>query len=68
MSVTTAILLFLPPFVATELIAALPGALSAREALERGLRNTGRHLVLWAMTIGVLHYVAKWVMAHGPLW
>jgi hypothetical protein len=37
MSVTTALLLFLPPFVATELIAALPGSKSARETLEQGL-------------------------------
>lgn len=68
MSVTTALLLFLPPFVATELIAALPGSKSARETLERGLRNTGRHLVLWAVTIGAIHGISKILMARAPLW
>ena len=68
MSVTTALVLFLPPFIATELIAALPGSKSAREALERGIRNTGRHLVLWAVTIGAIHMIAKMLMARAPLW
>lgn len=60
-------LLFLPIFLAVNLIAAIPGRADLKEALRVGLRHFLYGTLIVVVSCVVLHYLMVWLIARPPL-
>jgi hypothetical protein len=68
MSLWTTIALFVPLFLALELVSAAPGRRDLDHVVRHGLRNFGRHLVYLVLICAGLHFFTVFMVGRPPLW
>jgi hypothetical protein len=62
------IALFLPIFLALELVSAAPGRRDLGVVVRHGVRNFGRHLVILVVSVAALHFFVELMITIPPLW
>ena len=67
-SLGMSILLFLPIFLAVNIVAALPGRTSIRTAVRVGARHFAYGTVIIFAASALLHFLMVWLLSRPPLW
>jgi hypothetical protein len=68
MSFWMTVALFIPVFLALELVSAAPGRPDLDQVIRHGLRNFGRHLVYLVVICAGLHFFTNFMVQRPPLW
>jgi len=68
MTLWMSIVLFLPVFLAVNLVASLPGHADIKAALRTGVRHFVVGTVIILVGSAILHFLMVWLLGRGPLW